>query len=162
MAVAYSHRARGLRGRFAARQGDLATAKADLEKIKDDRMEHGALDAVLKLNRGDYAGSVAAFVALAGKEGSPMPRDVLFDFPLAVECTGDEANASEAYRTLEAFPTPPEAQNAAQEILSGILGELLAGAEWRRVREAKGAPPTRKDLALGILDRSVATEKDKA
>ena len=68
----------------------------------------------------------------------------------------------EAYRTLEAFPTPPEAQNAAQEILSGILGELLAGAEWRRVREAKGAPPTRKDLALGILDRSVATEKDKA
>ncbi|HEY4629979.1 MAG: hypothetical protein JF630_11610 [Geodermatophilales bacterium] len=68
----------------------------------------------------------------------------------------------EAYRTLEAFPTPPEAQNAAQEILAGILGELLAGAEWRRVREAKGAPPTRKDLALGILDRSVATEKDKA
>src|SRR4051795_3682311 len=68
----------------------------------------------------------------------------------------------EAYRTLEAFPTPPEAQNAAQEILAGILGELLAGAEWRRVRDAKGAPPTRKDLALGILDRSVATEKDKA
>ena len=37
----------------------------------------------------------------------------------------------EAYRTLEAFPTPAEAQNGAQEILSGILGELLAGAEWR-------------------------------
>ena len=66
----------------------------------------------------------------------------------------------EAYRTLEAFPTPLEAQNAAQEILAGILGELLAGAEWRRVREAKGAPPTRKDLALGILDRSVPTKND--
>lgn len=65
----------------------------------------------------------------------------------------------EAYRTLEAFRTPAEAQRAAQEILAGVLGELLAGAEWRRVREARGAPPTRKDLALGILDPSRGAEQ---
>jgi hypothetical protein len=58
----------------------------------------------------------------------------------------------EAYRTLESFPTAGEAQQAAQEILAGVLGELLAGAEWRRVREAKGSPPTRRDLGFGLLD----------
>jgi hypothetical protein len=60
----------------------------------------------------------------------------------------------EAYRTLEAFATPNLAQTATQEILAGVLGELLAGAEWRRVRETKGTPPTRRDLALGVLDSS--------
>jgi hypothetical protein len=63
----------------------------------------------------------------------------------------------EAYRTLEAFPTPSRARHAAQEILAGVLGELLAGAEWRRVRESKGSPPTRRDLALGVFDSSAET-----
>jgi len=68
---------------------------------------------------------------------------------------------SEAYRTLEAFTTPKLAQKAAQEILAGVLGELLAGAEWRRVREEKGAPPTRRDIALGVFDvRSVDPADD--
>lgn len=66
----------------------------------------------------------------------------------------------EAYRTLEAFSTPKLAQKAAQEILAGILGELLAGAEWRRVREEKGAPPTRRDLALGVLDTRSSSSRD--
>ena len=57
----------------------------------------------------------------------------------------------EAYRTLEAFSTPTEAQEAAQEFLSGVLGELMAGAEWRRGRAVKGVPPTRQDLALGVV-----------
>jgi hypothetical protein len=58
----------------------------------------------------------------------------------------------EAYRTLEAFPTPRAAQLASQDILAGVLGELLAGAEWRKVREEKGSSPTRRDLSLGVFD----------
>jgi hypothetical protein len=58
---------------------------------------------------------------------------------------------SVAYRTVEAFPTPSDAVSEMQSILSTVLGELLAGAEWRRVREQTGAIPTRRDLGLGVL-----------
>jgi hypothetical protein len=63
----------------------------------------------------------------------------------------------EAYRTLEVFPAPAGARSAAEEVLATALGELLAGAEWRRLRESKGSPPTRRDLALGVLDSSADT-----
>jgi hypothetical protein len=66
----------------------------------------------------------------------------------------------EAYRTLEAFPSPADALTATQEIVAGVLGELLAGAEWRRVRESKGGPPTRRDLALGIFDPRPDTQPE--
>ena len=59
----------------------------------------------------------------------------------------------EAYRTLEAFTTPAEAESAAQELMGSVLGEMLAGAEWRRVREATGAAPTRRDYKLGLFQR---------
>ncbi|HTZ44372.1 MAG TPA: hypothetical protein VMB79_10965 [Jatrophihabitans sp.] len=57
----------------------------------------------------------------------------------------------EAYRTIEAFPTPHEAEEQTKQIVGTILGELLAGAEWRRVRDRSGGAPTRADLALGVL-----------
>jgi len=57
----------------------------------------------------------------------------------------------EAYRTIEAFPTPQEAETATQVIVGLILGELLAGAEWRQIRDRSGAAPTRQDLGLGVL-----------
>lgn len=64
----------------------------------------------------------------------------------------------EAYRTIEAFPTPQDAKEATQGIVGLVLGELLAGAEWRQVRDRSGTAPTRDDLALGVL-RSAAREK---
>jgi len=62
----------------------------------------------------------------------------------------------EAYRTIGSFATPAEAEQETQILVGGILGELLAGAEWRRVREATGAAPTRKDLGLSVLRRGQA------
>jgi hypothetical protein len=59
----------------------------------------------------------------------------------------------EAYRTLEAFATPREATLAAQRLMSGVLGELLAGREWRGVRDDKGAPPTREDFNLSAMNQ---------
>jgi hypothetical protein len=53
-----------------------------------------------------------------------------------------------------------EAQHAAREILAGVLGEMLAGAEWRRVRDTKGSPPTRRDLGLGLLDPRRVSGRD--
>lgn len=57
----------------------------------------------------------------------------------------------EAYRTLEAFPTPSDAERATQQLVASVVGELLAGVEWRRVRNATGATPTRRALALEVL-----------
>ncbi|HTZ43128.1 MAG TPA: hypothetical protein VMB79_04645 [Jatrophihabitans sp.] len=57
----------------------------------------------------------------------------------------------EAYRTIEAFPTPQQAEAATQGIVGLVLGELLAGAEWRQIRDRSGATPTREDLALGVF-----------
>ena len=57
----------------------------------------------------------------------------------------------EAYRTIKSFATPSEAESETQAIVGGVLGELLAGAEWRWLREKLGSAPTRRDLALGVL-----------
>ena len=57
----------------------------------------------------------------------------------------------QAYRTVESFATPAEAISEMQAILGTVLGEMLAGAEWRRVRERRGTIPTRNDLRLGVL-----------
>jgi hypothetical protein len=59
----------------------------------------------------------------------------------------------EAYRTLNAFSTPGDALAAAQALMGGILGEWLAGSEWRQLHEATGRAPTRQDLNLGVLGR---------
>jgi len=56
-----------------------------------------------------------------------------------------------AYRTMEAFPSPLEAQRMTRYIIADVLGELLAAAEWRRVRDTKGGVPTRRDIGLGVL-----------
>src|ERR1043166_8138842 len=55
---------------------------------------------------------------------------------------------AEAYRTLEAFPSRVEAVEHTQQLLGGVLGELLAGQEWRRVRDGAehSCAPTRKDF----------------
>ncbi len=59
----------------------------------------------------------------------------------------------EAYRTIESYATPAEAERETQEIVGGVLGELLAGAEWRRVRDTTNSAPTRRDLGLSVLRR---------
>jgi hypothetical protein len=62
----------------------------------------------------------------------------------------------EAYRTIESFATPAEAERETQQIVGGVLGELLAGAEWRRVRDTTKSAPTRRDLGLAVLRRGRA------
>jgi hypothetical protein len=57
----------------------------------------------------------------------------------------------EAYRTLEAFPAPIEALRRTQELVGSVLGELLAGAEWRRMRDDQGRPPTREDYNISAF-----------
>jgi hypothetical protein len=57
----------------------------------------------------------------------------------------------EAYRTMEAFATPSEAQREAQQLLTTVLGEMLAGREWERVRDQTGAVPVRQDFALSAF-----------
>ena len=59
----------------------------------------------------------------------------------------------EAYRTIESYATPAEAERETQEIVGGVLGELFAGAEWRRVRDTTKSAPTRRDLGLSVLRR---------
>jgi hypothetical protein len=66
-----------------------------------------------------------------------------------------------AYRTMEAFPSPLEAQRITRDIIADVLGELLAAAEWRRVRETKGAVPTRRDIGLGVLSSVRHPSKDR-
>jgi hypothetical protein len=61
---------------------------------------------------------------------------------------------AEAYRTLEAFPDPASAILAAQNLTAGVLGELLAGQEWRAVRDGKNTPPTRRDFNFSVLARN--------
>ena len=62
-----------------------------------------------------------------------------------------KVGAVEAYRTLEAFPTPSAASTAAQALMADVLGELLAGREWRAVRDDKGGTPTRQDFNFSAL-----------
>jgi hypothetical protein len=59
-----------------------------------------------------------------------------------------------AYRTMEAFRTPLEAQRMTRDIIADVLGEMLAAAEWRRVRDSSGGVPTRRDIGLGLLTPS--------
>ncbi len=59
----------------------------------------------------------------------------------------------EAYRTIESYATPAEAERETQQIVGGVLGELFAGAEWRRVRDTTKSAPTRRDLGLAVLRR---------
>ena len=62
-----------------------------------------------------------------------------------------KVGAYEAYRTIESFATRAQAEHETQLIVGGVLGEMLAGAEWRRVREVTGSAPTRRDLGLSVL-----------
>ena len=68
---------------------------------------------------------------------------------VGVVTVGDQ----EAYRTLEAFPTPLAATEAAQRLVAGLLGELLAGREWGAMRDQTGGVPTRRDFNLSALRR---------
>jgi len=61
---------------------------------------------------------------------------------------------AEAFRTLEAFPSRAEALAATQALMGGVLGELLAGREWRTVRDATGQPPTRQDFNISAFRSS--------
>jgi hypothetical protein len=67
----------------------------------------------------------------------------------------------EAYRTLEAFPAPLEAVRRTQELVSSVLGELLAGAEWRRLRDEHGRPPTREDYNISAFQPARDTTTDR-
>jgi hypothetical protein len=85
------------------------------------------------------------------------------DSDLLIAITSDEASDSwgfvgvvkigevEAYRTIEAFPSHGEAVRATQALVAGALGELLAGQEWRSVREATGKAPLRQDFNIGAF-----------
>jgi hypothetical protein len=58
---------------------------------------------------------------------------------------------AEAFRTLEAFASKTEASEFAQRLMGDALGDLLAGREWRQVRDEKGATPTRQDYHFSAL-----------
>lgn len=85
------------------------------------------------------------------------------DGDLLISISADEASDSwgfvgvvrvgevEAYRTIEAFPSHGDALRATQTLVAGVLGELLAGQEWRSVRESTGRPPTRQDFNIGAF-----------
>ncbi|HEU5269077.1 MAG TPA: hypothetical protein VFU36_04070 [Jatrophihabitans sp.] len=60
----------------------------------------------------------------------------------------------EAFRTLEAFPSRAEALRATQKLMGDVLGELLAGREWRTVRDSTGQPPTRQDFNISAFRSS--------
>ena len=57
----------------------------------------------------------------------------------------------EAYRTIRAYPVPGDALRAAQQLLAGVLGSLMAGQEWRSAQEEFGHAPLRSELGLGWL-----------
>lgn len=56
----------------------------------------------------------------------------------------------EIYRTLMSHVSPQEAHHAAIELFGEVLGELLAGREWQRLKDRDGRVPTRRDLGLGL------------
>jgi hypothetical protein len=58
---------------------------------------------------------------------------------------------TEAYRTLVAYPVPSEALQRTQDLMGSVLGELLAGAEWRNMRDQAGRPPTRQDYNVSAF-----------
>src|SRR5262249_2575191 len=92
-----SARAHGMRGRLAARTGDYATAREDLERIPHASVERATVDAVIRLNRGDFAGAARAFVTMLQGPQAKLPHDATLDFAIALEFSGDEASAHLAY-----------------------------------------------------------------
>lgn len=68
---------------------------------------------------------------------------------VGVVCVGD----IEAYRTLESFATPADAANRAQALMASFIGEVLAGREWRGVRDEQGHIPQRQDYHFSALGR---------
>jgi hypothetical protein len=42
-----------------------------------------------------------------------------------------------------------------QRLMADVLGEFLAGREWRAVRDEAGKPPTRQDFNFSALGRQV-------
>jgi hypothetical protein len=56
----------------------------------------------------------------------------------------------EAYRTIRAYPSPAEALSAVQQLISGVLGSLLAGQEWRAAQDEFGHAPRRTELDFGL------------
>jgi hypothetical protein len=87
----------------------------------------------------------------------------MLDGEVAISIGVDEASDSfgfvgvvnvgdaEAYRTLEAFPTPLEAKRETRDLVGVVLGELLAGAEWRLVHDELERAPTRVDYNMSIF-----------
>ena len=65
----------------------------------------------------------------------------------------------ECYRTLRAFVSPLDALDAAQALVGGALGTLLASQEWRALGEQLGRAPTRHDLQL-VLRRANRAGQD--
>ena len=66
----------------------------------------------------------------------------------------------EAYRTLQAYPTPDEAARAAQELVADFLGGVLAGREWQHVRDDNGHLPLRKDFNFSVLGERFRHQDD--
>jgi hypothetical protein len=56
----------------------------------------------------------------------------------------------EAYRTIRAYPSPGEALEGAQHLLTDVLGSLMAGQEWRSAHEEFGHAPRRTELEFGL------------
>jgi hypothetical protein len=56
----------------------------------------------------------------------------------------------EAYRTIRAYTTPPEALQATAYLLAGVLGPLLAGEEWHTTTDQLGHAPLRTELGFGL------------
>ncbi len=66
----------------------------------------------------------------------------------------------EAYRTIRAYASPGEALSAVQELLSGVLGTLLAGQEWRSAQDEFGHAPRRTELDFGLAAKARRVETD--
>ena len=58
-------RVRALRGRIAARSGDLETATDDVAKLADDPGLAGAVLATIKTRRGDFQGASELYTTIA-------------------------------------------------------------------------------------------------
>jgi hypothetical protein len=56
----------------------------------------------------------------------------------------------EAYRTIRAYDSPRAALDAAQQMLAGVLGALMAGQEWRSAQDEFGHAPRRVELEFGL------------
>jgi hypothetical protein len=66
----------------------------------------------------------------------------------------------EAYRTLQAYPTPDDAVRAAQDLVADFLGGVLAGREWQHVRDDHGHLPLRKDFNFSVLGNRFRRSRD--